>query len=427
MFVDRAEIEVKGGDGGDGAVSFLREKHIPKGGPDGGDGGDGGDVVLLVKEGKTTLLDFRNQRRFPAEDGSDGGRKKQQGKSGDDLIIEVPPGTVVYDDQERLIADMVEEGQRHVVAKGGRGGRGNRRFKSSRHRTPRFAEQGEPGEKKTLHLELKLLADVGLVGLPNAGKSTLLSVISAARPEIADYPFTTLEPNLGVVKLDYERSIVVADLPGLIEGAHEGVGLGDEFLRHVERTGVLLHLVDLADPSGKDPTEAVRDIEEELRNYESQLLDKPRLLVGNKIDIPAAEQAWSEFQDWARQRDLKCTAISAVTGEGIDSLIQQTWEMLHKQRQRDNDTTEPEGFRVFRAREEDKPTRITQQDDEWVVQDPRFERWVAMTDLQNDEAVDYLNQRLQRAGLYSQLEKAGVQRGDTVRIGEVEFEYEPWG
>ncbi len=425
MFVDRAEIEVRGGDGGNGAVSFMRQKYVPKGGPDGGDGGAGGDVILLVKDGMTTLSSFRNQRYFKAQDGSDGSSRKRTGGDGDDLVIEVPPGTVVYDEQGSLLADMVQDGQREVVARGGRGGRGNRRFTSSRHRTPRFAEQGEPGEKRNIRLELKLLADVGLVGLPNAGKSTLLSAVSSARPQVASYPFTTLQPNLGVVEIDYERSMVIADLPGLIEGAHEGVGLGDEFLRHIERTGVLLHVVDLADPSGKKPKEAVCEIEEELKSYDKRLMEKPRLIAGNKMDLPRARENWPEFCDWVKGRGQTPVAISAATGEGIEELLHQVWNML-QQHEEDEDAGEPEGFRVFRAREEDKPTRIYRSGEEWVVEDSRFERWVAMTDLENDEAVEYLNNRLQRAGLYSQLEEYGVQPGDTVRIGEVEFEYEPW-
>ena len=428
MFIDRARIMVKGGDGGNGIVSFRREKHIPKGGPNGGDGGAGGDVILVVDSQMTTLSTFERRSHFMAKNGTHGGGKKRHGKHGDDLEVNVPPGTVVLEDG-RLVADMVEPGQRLVVARGGRGGRGNARFATPRHRSPRFAEKGEPGEEKWINLELKLLADVGLVGLPNAGKSTLLSVISAAKPDVADYPFTTLKPNLGVVELDFERSFVVADLPGLIKGAHEGVGLGDEFLRHAERTSVLLHLVDPADPSGKSPAEAFREIDHELGAYEVDLSGRPRIVVGTKMDLPEARESWEEFESWLTERGLETAAISAATHEGIDDLVMMTWELLQDHRRREDEDggvtpQRPAGFKVYRAEETDVP-RVELVGEEWVVSDKRFERWILMTDTGNEEALDYLNRRLKRAGLYEILEEAGVREGDLVRIGEVQFEYEP--
>ncbi len=427
MFIDRAKIMVRGGDGGDGAAAFRREKHIPKGGPDGGDGGAGGDVVLVVQKGLTTLSAFRRRSHFRAGHGTRGRGKKMHGKGGQSVEIPIPPGTIVRDDQGRLIADMVEEGQRQVVARGGRGGRGNARFATSKYRAPRFAEKGEPGEELWIEMELKLLADVGLIGLPNAGKSTFLSVISAARPEIADYPFTTLEPNLGVVSLDFDRSYVVADLPGLIGGAHRGVGLGDEFLRHAERTAVLLHLVDLADPSGKSPREAFSEIDEELAAYEVDLSSRPRIVVGTKLDLPESDEIWEMFGQWVESRGHRVTAISSATHKGVDELLNATWELLVEARADDHDVKvdQPVGFKVYRADEEES-VRVQRTEDGWVVQDSRYERWVKMADMENDEAVEHLNQRLRRSGLYELLEEAGVREGDAVRIGDAEFEYEPW-
>ncbi|MFO8060652.1 MAG: GTPase ObgE [Bacillota bacterium] len=427
LFIDRAKIMVTGGDGGDGAVAFRREKHIPKGGPDGGDGGAGGDVLLVVREGLTTLSAFRRRSHFRAGHGARGRGKKMSGGAGENVEIPVPPGTVVKDDGGRLIADMIEVDQRQVVARGGRGGRGNARFASSRFRTPRFAEKGEPGEERWIQLELKLLADVGLIGLPNAGKSTLLSVVSAARPEIADYPFTTLEPNLGVVNFDYDRSFVVADLPGLISGAHEGVGLGDEFLRHAERTSVLMHLVDLADPGGRSPRETFSEIDEELEAYDADLYGKPRVVVGTKIDLPGTAEAWDEFRPWVESRGHRAVSISAVTRSGVEELLGVTWELLVQARREDQQVRaqQPTGFRVYRV-EGDERVRIQRTDDGWVVRDSRYERWVKMTDMDNDEAVEHLNHRLRRSGLYDLLEEAGVREGDAVRIADEEFEYEPW-
>ncbi len=424
MFIDRGKIFVKGGDGGDGVVSFRREKHIPKGGPDGGDGGAGGDVVLVVNERLSTLSSLRDRRHFLAENGVPGGPKRQRGSQGDRLEIQVPPGTIVRDEDDYLLADLVADGQREVVARGGRGGRGNARFASSRHRTPQFRELGEPGEEKWIVLELKLLADVGLVGLPNAGKSTLLSAISAAKPTIADYPFTTLRPKLGVVRLDYERSFVVADLPGLIEGAHEGIGLGIDFLRHVERTQVLLHVVDLADPAGRDPVESLEEIEEELNAYDPALAQRPRIVVGNKIDALGDSNQQDLFIEKIRERGLPVFTISAVSKEGIKPLLETTWALLEEARKKPKETLdEPKGYRVYRP-EGEKETRVVSADGVWIVRDPRFERWVAMTDLENTDALFHLNRRLRRAGLYDKLREAGVKEGDVIRIGSVEFEYE---
>ncbi len=326
MFIDEAKIFVAAGHGGRGCVSFRREKFVPKGGPDGGDGGKGGDVVLVADRNLTTLLDFRYRRRYQAGHGEHGRGSDQTGRDGAQCLIRVPVGTVVRDaDSGDLLVDLVEHGQRYIAAHGGRGGRGNARFKSPTNQAPRYAEPGEAGEARWLTFELKLLADVGLIGLPNAGKSTLLSRISAARPKIAAYPFTTLIPQLGIVRLRDEHTCVVADIPGLIEGAHTGKGLGHQFLRHIERTRLLLHLVDVG-VIDADPVANFEAINHELTAYAPALAEKPQLVVATKIDLPSAKQAWERFQSAMRSRGLRTLAISAVTGEGIGTLLDE----LHK-------------------------------------------------------------------------------------------------
>jgi GTP-binding protein len=328
MFIDEAKIFVAAGHGGRGCVSFRREKFVPKGGPDGGDGGKGGDVVLVADRNLTTLLDFRYRRRYEAERGEHGRGSDQTGRDGAHCLIRVPVGTVVRDpDSGDVLADLVEHGQRYIAARGGRGGRGNARFKSPTNRAPRHAEPGEAGEARWLTFELKLLADVGLIGLPNAGKSTLLSRISAARPKIADYPFTTLVPQLGIVRLRDEHTCVVADIPGLIEGAHQGKGLGHQFLRHVERTRLLLHLVDMA-VTDAGPVVNFDAITHELIAYAPTLAKKPQLAVATKIDLPSAKQAWERFQAAMIARGRRVLAISAVTGEGIGTLLDELHRAL---------------------------------------------------------------------------------------------------
>jgi GTPase len=324
MFIDEARIFVRAGDSGHGCISFRREKFAPKGGPDGGDGGKGGDIVLQVDPNLSTLLDFRYQRHYVAERGQHGRGSDQKGRDGSDTVIRVPLGTVVrLADSKGVLADLIGHDQRFTAAYGGRGGRGNTRFKSPTNQAPRRAESGEPGATRWLTLELKLLADVGLIGLPNAGKSTLLARLSAARPKIAPYAFTTLVPQLGIVRLGSERSCVVADIPGLIEGAHEGKGLGHQFLRHIERTRLLIHLVDMTAPSEDDPLMHLEIINRELGAYESRLMEKPQLIVATKMDMPSAKQAWEHFQPAIAARALQVLAISAVTGEGIGTLLDQ--------------------------------------------------------------------------------------------------------
>jgi GTPase len=322
MFIDEANIFVRAGNGGRGCVSFRREKFVPKGGPDGGDGGKGGDIILRADRNLSTLLDFRYKRRYLAERGEHGRGSDQKGRDGRDCIIRVPLGTVVRSmDSEDTLADLVTPERDFIAAHGGRGGRGNARFKSSTRQAPRYAQPGESGETRWLTLELKLLADVGLMGLPNAGKSTLLARISAARPKVADYPFTTLVPQLGIVRLRDERSCVVADIPGIIEGAHAGKGLGHQFLRHIERTRLLLHLVDMTATGADAPLQSFETINRELRAYASQLAEKPQVVVATKMDVPSAKQAWEHFQSATTALGLRVLAISAVTGEGIGTLL----------------------------------------------------------------------------------------------------------
>ena len=327
-FIDEAIVTVQSGNGGRGCVSFRRERSVPRGGPDGGDGGRGGDVVLRTTSRKRTLQQFQYKRDFKAENGIHGQGKKKTGRGAGDLVIELPPGTVVNDtDTGQIIKDFTKPGETFRVAAGGRGGQGNTRFKSSTHRAPRFAQPGEPGETLTLKLELKLLADVGIIGLPNAGKSTLISAISSAHPKIADYPFTTLTPTLGVVQSDWEEPFVVADIPGLIEGAHKGAGLGIQFLRHIERTRVLIHLIDASSIDPDDPLYAHNTINNELGSYDGQLLEKPQIVVLNKLDIPGTDEAAKTFQTAASEMD-RILFISALTGQGVDDLKSQILRLL---------------------------------------------------------------------------------------------------
>ena len=328
-FVDRVKIFVKGGKGGDGAVAFLREKFRPKGGPAGGDGGKGGDVILVATKSKQTLLDFKYKRHFRAGNGQHGRGKNQKGKDGEDIILYVPVGTVVKDAATgKVLCDLVKEGQRCVVAKGGKGGRGNAHFATPTNQAPRYAEKGEEGEERWIILELKLIADVGIIGLPNAGKSTLLSRLTKAKPKVADYPFTTIKPNLGVLELDEERRIVLADIPGLIENAHKGAGLGHEFLRHIERTKLLLHLIDVSDFREKDPLEAFELVNRELKLYSPSLASKPQIVVGNKIDALRDKGLLKELEKAFSERGYKFTAISALTGEGLEELKELLWKEL---------------------------------------------------------------------------------------------------
>ncbi len=433
MFFDEAKIHVKAGDGGNGCVSFRREKYVPLGGPNGGDGGKGGDVYLVANPHLNTLIGFKRRAHFKARRGDHGRGKGQKGRQGDDVLVEVPPGTVVRDAETgKFVADLTEEGQRALVAQGGRGGRGNAAFTTSTNQAPRIAERGAPGQERWLYLELKLIADVGVVGVPNAGKSTLLSVVSAARPKIAAYPFTTLEPNLGVVALGDYTSFVMADIPGLIEGAHAGAGLGHEFLRHIERTRVIIHLLDGA---SADPLADYQSINEELALFNPGLARKPQLAVLNKMDLPQAQALWPSVEQAMKAQGQKALSISAVTGQGVKEMLRSVAGMLEslppplhppqswggKRGGEEPATTE---VKVFRPVEEDKGLTITWEDDAWQVRGAEVERVAAMTNWDLDEAVQRFQRIADAMGLKAALREAGVQTGDTVRIGEAELEWQ---
>lgn len=418
QFIDEAAITVAAGNGGDGLVAWRREKYIPKGGPAGGDGGHGGSVYLEATPELSTLVEFRYKRQFAADSGKPGGTSNKSGRSGEDLLIPVPVGTIVYrkaeDEDEAFLADLQTAGERVLVAKGGRGGLGNQHFATSTRQAPRFAEKGEPGQRYAVRLELRLLADCGIVGLPNAGKSTLLSVVSAARPKIADYPFTTLEPQLGVVRVSDEESFVMVDVPGLIEGAHLGAGLGDQFLRHVERTRVLVHLLDGAKPLD----ELLRDktiIEDELAAWNPQLPGKPTLLVVSKIDLPDARERLEEV----RAQFPQVRGISSATGEGVRELVYAAWTAIQNAPVPEIVTPEPAKIHLRPS----EPFVIHKEDETFVITGERVERLAAMTNFDSDEGLARFEQILAKMGVDKKLRELGAVEGDTVRIGPYEFTY----
>lgn len=420
LFVDQVSIYVKAGDGGNGIAAFRREKYVPKGGPAGGDGGNGADVIFRVDEGLNTLMDFRYNRHFKAERGENGMSKGKHGKNAPPLIIPVPPGTTVYDDDTgELIADLTQHGQEAVIAKGGVGGRGNIRFATSRNPAPNLAENGAPGEEKNIRLELKVIADVGLVGFPSVGKSTLLSVVSAARPKIADYHFTTLSPNLGVVDTEDGRSFVMADLPGLIEGAHEGVGLGHQFLRHVERTRLIVHVIDMASIEGRDPYDDYEKINEELKTYDEKLMEKPQIIVANKMDMPNAKENLAHFQAKLPE-DVEVFPISAITKEGLRQLLFAIADKLEQIPK----TVETEEQVVIEHKKDEKPFTISRADDGvFILAGEKVERLFKMTNFHSDEAVQRFARQLRRMGVDDALRERGATDGDTVRILDFEFEF----
>ncbi len=428
MFLDRVKLWVRAGDGGDGAATFRREAHVPRGGPDGGDGGRGGSVYLEVDVGQTTLRDFQVKRHFKATSGGRGEGSRRHGKAGQDLTLSVPPGTGVYEDESgELIADLVAVGQRAMVARGGRGGLGNTHFKTATHQAPRHAQKGEPGTDAVLRLELRLIADIGLVGLPNAGKSTLLAALTAAQPKIADYPFTTLEPNLGVMDLgdEDERRPTIADLPGLIEGASSGAGLGHAFLRHVERTRILVHIVD---GSSRDPEWDYDVIREELRAHDPGLLEKPMLIVFNKIDVPAARDAWPDFRRAREAEGRTVVAISAAGGDGLDAVRAHLADILP-------DASElaappaPSGVVVHRFDAMGQGFVVERAEaGVFRVRGDRIERIAAQTNFDVEESAERFQRDLARLGIDDELRRAGIAPGDLVRIGatELEWEAQPW-
>ena len=416
LFFDEARIYVKGGDGGNGCVSFRREKYVPLGGPNGGGGGRGGDVYLVADRHLNTLIGFQRRRRFEAQRGARGQGKGKHGRSGQDLHVKVPLGTVARDAETgELIADLTREEQKVLAAQGGRGGRGNAAFATPTNQAPRFAERGEPGQGRWLLLELKLIADVGIIGCPNAGKSTLLAAVSAARPKIADYPFTTLTPNLGVVAVA-EQSFIMADIPGLIEGAHAGAGLGHDFLRHIERAKILVHLLDGASP---DPIKDFIAINEELALFNPILARKPQVVALNKMDLPEARGRWPLVKEEMEARGLPALAISALRKEGLPQLLHRLVQLLESLPPEE----EPLEVKTFRPSEEDRFT-ISREGDTFIVRGKRVERVAIMTDWGNEEAMARFQRVMAAMGVTMALREAGVRPGDTVRIGDAELEWQ---
>jgi GTP-binding protein len=414
MFIDEAAIFVRSGKGGDGFVHFHREKYVNRGGPDGGDGGRGADVILEVKPTLNTLVDFRYQRKFVAPAGVNGGPDNMTGRSAQDLIIPVPPGTVIYDaDSGELLGDLVKPGQQLVVCKGGRGGRGNTHFKSSRNQAPHTAEKGEPAEEHNLRLELKLIADVGIVGVPNAGKSSFLAAVTNAKPKIAPYPFTTLEPNLGVVELDMHTTLVLADIPGLIEGAHQGVGLGDSFLRHIQRTRVLIHMLD---GMAEDPLADYSQINAELALFDPQLAKKPVVVAFNKMDLPEVQERWPDIQKILKKRGVsEFFAISAMTRENLNALLWKCAELL----QTAPEVEAPAELPVYRVEEDPKAFEIRRTDDGgYRVTGAAIERAAAMTFWEFEGSMRRFQRLIEALGIEDRLREMGIENGDTVYIGE---------
>ena len=429
MFADRARIFIKSGKGGDGHVSFRRELYVPDGGPDGGNGGKGGDIIFEVDKGLNTLGDFRHNSKYIAKSGEEGGKRRCTGRDGEDLVIKVPEGTVIYDDESRkVIADMSNDNLREIILKGGRGGKGNMNYATSTMQAPQYAQPGQDAQELWVRLELKVIADVGLVGFPNVGKSTLLSRVTNARPKIANYHFTTLNPNLGVVDLDGGRGFVIADIPGLIEGASEGVGLGHEFLRHIERTKVIIHMVDAASTEGRDPVADIKAINEELRAYNPELLKRPQVIAANKIDAIYTDDETENPVDVIKKafepEGIKVYPISAVTGQGLKELLYYVRELLDSmtdepvmfEKELDTDTLFDNPNEAFYVEKDDKGV--------YVVSGPRIDRMLGYTNLESEKGFNFFQKFIRQTGILKQLKELGVQEGDTVRVGDyLEFDY----
>ncbi|WP_405100908.1 GTPase ObgE [Oceanobacillus sp. FSL H7-0719] len=424
MFVDRVSVYVKAGDGGNGIVAYRREKYVPMGGPAGGDGGNGSDIVFEVDEGLNTLMDFRYKRHFKGKRGENGMSKTQHGKNADDLIIPVPPGTIVIDeDTDEVIADLIEHKQRAVIVKGGRGGRGNVRFATPKNPAPEIAENGEPGQERNIRVELKVIADVGLVGFPSVGKSTLLSVVSAAKPKIADYHFTTLAPNLGVVDTGDQRSFVMADLPGLIEGASEGVGLGHQFLRHVERTRLIVHVIDMAAIEGRDPYEDYITINEELREYNEKLIQLPQIIVANKMEMPDAPENLNIFKEKLNE-DVRVFEVSALTRQGLKEVMYAIADMLDQIPKFQPEVDDIEKTVVYRHHKQEDDFHITRNPDgSFVLHGSKLEKLFKMTDLTRDESAQRFARQMRGMGIDEALRKRGAKDGDTIHLLDFEFEF----
>ncbi|CAH8769362.1 GTPase ObgE [Paenibacillus dendritiformis] len=430
MFVDKTKIYVKGGDGGDGLVAFRREKYVAMGGPAGGDGGHGGDVIFRVDEGLRTLVDFRYQKHFKASRGEKGRNKSQHGANAEHMIVRVPPGTVVIDDDtQEVIADLTRNGQEVVIAKGGRGGRGNMRFATPANPAPELAEHGEEGQERWVVLELKVMADVGLVGFPSVGKSTLLSVVSGAKPKIGAYHFTTITPNLGVVDIGDGRSFVMADLPGLIEGASEGVGLGHEFLRHIERTRIIIHVVDMAGTEGRDPFDDWVKINDELRQYNEKLAERPQIVAANKMDMPQAEENLEAFREQVRALkgdEIEIMPISSLTKQGVQELLYKAMDMLEQLPDTHvEEVADVEERKIYRYnKKEEKPSfTVRRENDTFVIESEAIEGMLKRMQMTSHDAILRFARTLRRMGVDEELRKRGAEDGTIIRIGDFEFEF----
>ena len=423
MFIDYVKITAKSGNGGNGAITFRREKYVAAGGPDGGDGGRGGSVYFTVDPDMNTLLDFRFKRKFHAEDGKNGEGSHRFGKSGEDLYIKVPAGTIVKDAETgKVVVDLSEKGQTELILPGGRGGKGNAHFATSTRQAPRFARDGEKGIEKEFILELKLLADVGLLGFPNVGKSTFISKVTSAKPKIADYHFTTLVPNLGVVKGEYGDSFVIADIPGIIEGASEGTGLGLQFLRHIERTRLLLHFLDVSGSEGRNPVEDFNIINEELKKYSEKLSIRRQVIVANKIDVMQDDSLYQEVEKMAKEKQIEIFKISAVTGEGVKELIGEISKLLKELPK--EETIEATDERVVYTLKDDKEEfEVEVIDGEYVVSGPAVERLMGRINIQDNESMHYFQKQLTQLGIEAKLKEKGIKEGDSVKILEWEFEW----
>lgn len=423
MFTDYAKIIIKSGDGGNGAVSFRREKYVAAGGPDGGDGGRGGSIYFIVDPDSNTLVDFRFKKKFKAENGKNGEGARRYGKSGEDLYVKVPIGTLIKDvETGKIIADLSHKGQKELILPGGRGGKGNSHFATSTRQAPRFSQDGEKGIEKEVILELKLLADVGLIGFPNVGKSTFLSKTTSANPKIADYHFTTLEPNLGVVKNDYGESFVIADIPGIIEGASNGTGLGLQFLRHIERTRLLLHVIDVSGIEGRNSVDDFKTINEELKSYSEKLSKRKQIIVANKIDSMQDENLYNDLEKLAKENNMEIFKISAVTGEGISELLKRVSQVL-KELPKEELYDEVEDKKVYTLQEEQEGYTIKKEDGIFVVDGPAVDRVMRRVNLEDNESMYYFQKCLDSLGVNQKLKEAGVQEGDTVNICGWELEW----
>ena len=423
MFIDKARIFVKAGNGGNGAVAFRKEKYVPAGGPEGGDGGHGGSIIFEVDLGLRTLMDFKYQKKYSAPAGQDGSKGKRAGKNGEDLILKVPAGTIIRDEATGLIiADLKEEGDRAIVARGGRGGKGNQHFANSVRQAPAFAKSGTDGQERWVILELKMIADVGLLGFPNVGKSTFLSVVTKAKPKIANYHFTTLTPNLGVVENNFGESFVLADIPGLIEGASEGVGLGHDFLRHVERTKVLIHIVDISGVEGRDAIDDFEKINLELKNYNEKLSRRPQVVVANKVDILYDEEIYENFKKELEKRGYKVFKMSAITRQGIDDVINYVSKLLNEVEEVEL-ITEEEMYKEELDIKDDDGLQIEIEDGVYVVKGKALRRIMYSVNFDDMESLQYFQKAMESQGVFDKLRDMGIEDGDTVRIYELEFEF----